>query len=314
MEKQKKAVFFFCCSGPDPVAPRVYQAAQKLLALRDTGISMDDRPILRHIDSHGNLFDFVQTNKVLSHDFTRYLPVINQYFSDYDFAGIITWHAGQNAPDAILTVHSTGDVATGTFGLANPSTMRNLLLSLEKHRVAAGLDGFRVTTEATHWSGIVYEGGGPELILQFPVPLVDVEIGSSPDYWGHEAAAETLARSLPDAFSTDGRTIKNLLCAGGVHFESAFANAVFHTWEGQAFGISHILANQWLVAGAYEGKESMDKLEDCIQAIQGGIAGIAFHDNLKGVYKDQFRTLAARHGVPVFKHQLLRRPEDIPGL
>ena len=49
----------------------------------------------------------------------------------------------------------------------------------------------------------------------------------------------------------------------------------------------------------------------CVRSIAGGIDGIAFHDNLKGVYKDRFRALGAKLGVPAFKHQTLRRPETI---
>ena len=33
--------------------------------------------------------------------------------------------------------------------------------------------------------------------------------------------------------------------------------------------------------------------------------------NLKGVYKDRFRALGAKLGIPAFKHQTLRRPETI---
>jgi hypothetical protein len=50
----------------------------------------------------------------------------------------------------------------------------------------------------------------------------------------------------------------------------------------------------------------------CVGTFRGGIEGIAFHDNLKGVYKDRFRKLAVDLGIPAFKHQTLRRPEDIP--
>ena len=89
------------------------------------------------------------------------------------------------------------------------------------------------------------------------------------------------------------------------------AGAVFQTWDDCAFGVSHILANQWLVSGGYEGASGEERLERCVRSIAGGIEGIAFHDNLKGVYKDRFRALGEKYGVPVFKHQALRRPEAI---
>lgn len=310
----KKAVFFFCAESIDFVAPHVFRALTSFYSVIETSLIFDDFPVMRHTDQQGNQFDFVRTQKVLSHDYPRYLPDLNKNFSTYDCAGIITWHAGQNAPDAILTVHSTGDVNSGQFGPVDPAYMRNVLMAMEKIRLAEGLNDFKVTTEATHWSGIVYSSGMPELIGQFPVPMLDIEIGSSPSFWENPAAAKVLASALTRIFDQDDFVVMNLLCAGGVHFEPAFANAVFQPWNQHAFGISHILANQWLITGQYENEEGQAKLEACVKSIRGGIAGIVIHDNLKGIYKDQFRILAAKHGVPVFKHQFLRRPEDIPGL
>jgi D-tyrosyl-tRNA(Tyr) deacylase len=312
MSQTQKAVYFFCNNEIDHVAGPVLKAALEISDFQDTAIVIDDAPVLQHTDETGNQFYYVRTCKVLSHDYTRYLPIVKHHFSDCDIAGIITWHGGQNAPDGILTVHTTGDVDTGNFGPAHPGYMRNLLLSMEQNRMEAGLQDFRATTEATHWSGIVYQGGSPDLIPQFPVPLLDIEIGSSPAYWSNQLAAKVIAKSLLRVFTSDGRKIRNLLCAGGVHFEPAFANAAFQTWENYAFGISHILANQWLVTGQYEKEDGKAKLENCVRSIHDGIEGIVFHDNLKGVYKDCFRELAAQYNIPVFKHQVLRRPEDIP--
>ena len=77
---------------------------------------------------------------------------------------------------------------------------------------------------------------------------------------------------------------------------------------------SHILANQWLVAGRYEDETGPERLERCVASIRGGIHCIAFHDNLKGPYKDRFRALGDRLGIPAVKHQALRSPEKIRGL
>lgn len=312
MAQPRKAVFFFCVGRIDPVAGKVFQASQEIFSLEGTDILVDDNPALKHTDGEGNVFYYVRTEKVVSHDYSRYLPIMRGSFRDCDLAGIITWHEGENAPDGILTAHTTGDVDSGIFGPADPESMRNLLLSMERDKIKEGLQDFRVVTEATHWSGMVYGGGDPGRVPQYPVPLLDIEIGSSPGSWSNEGAARVLAKSLPAVFQGDGRRVRNLLCAGGVHFEPAFANAVFQQWENSAFGISHILANQWLVTGKYEEPDCPARLEACVGTIRGGIEGIAFHDNLKGVYKDRFRKLAADLGIPVFKHQALRRPEDIP--
>lgn len=307
----KKAVYFFCTGSTDHVAGTVLDELRRLYPTEEGGLSVDGNPVLEFRDREGLSFSFVRTARVVSHDYTAYLPLMKEHFSDYDLAGIITWHEGHNAPDGILTAHTTGDVDSGSFGPAAPESMRNLLLAMEKFRREEDLTEFRVVTEATHWSGMVYEGGTADMIPKYPVPLLDIEIGSSPPFWGNRAAARVLARSLLSVFTGDGRWVKNLLCAGGVHFEPSFSQAVFTTWGNCAFGVSHILANQWLVTGNYGDDSAPDKLERCVQSIRGGISGIAFHDNLKGLYKDSLRALGAKYGVPVFKHQALRKPENI---
>ena len=312
MDRPGKAVFFFCPESIDPGAGRVLEAVVESFAPEETGPVVEGRPVLQYSDGEGNTFSFVRTLKVVSHDYQRYLPVMNGYFQDCDLAGIITWHEGGNAPDRILTVHTTGDVGSGTFGPADPKLMRNLLLALERNRLEEGLEDFLVVTEATHWSGMVYGAQDPGLVPQYPVTLLDIEIGSTPGSWSTPGASRVLARSLVEVFRGDGRKLRNLLCAGGVHFEPAFAGAVFQDWDGAAFGISHILANQWLVTGRYEETDGPARLSACVGTIRGGIEGIAFHDNLKGVYKDRFRELASDLGIPVFKHQAMRHPEDIP--
>lgn len=312
MSTVRKAVFFFCVGPADPVAGKVFEALTGIFPTRATGLRIDDYELLGLELDTGDILHLVRTEGVLSHDYPRYLPLLNRHFRDYDFAGLVNWHEGANAPDAVLTVHSTGDVGSGQFGAAEPRLMRNLLLALERNRSTAKLEEFRVLTEATHWSGMVAGEGDPALIVQYPVPLVDIEIGSSPERWGDPRAAEVLARSLPEVFTDDGRRLRNLLCAGGIHFEPAFSAEVFRVWDDEAYGISHILANQWLVAGAYESDSGRARLEAAAASIRGGIEAIAFHDKLKGVYKDRLRQLGAALGVPVLKHQALRTPERIP--
>ncbi len=123
----------------------------------------------------GNEFYFVRTDRVIWHDINFYLPIMNEHFSDFDFGGLITWHEGGNAPDKIFTIHSAGDVLSGNFGPANPKCMRNLLLSLERNRANSALTDYRVVTEATHWSSIVYSGVEADMIHAYNVPIVELK-------------------------------------------------------------------------------------------------------------------------------------------
>ncbi len=192
----KKAVYFFCKDlKKDPVAFNVFKTISKKFDLNKTEILVDNEVVLEFKDSNNNIFQYVRTDEVISHDYKKYLPILNKYFSDFDFAGLVNWHEGSNAPDKILTVHTTGDVFTGKFGLASPLYTRNLICAMEDNKIKLGLEDFNTVTEATHWSGVPY-GGEPSLITEYNVPLVDIEIGSTKESWENDKAIEVLAKSL----------------------------------------------------------------------------------------------------------------------
>lgn len=308
---RKSAVYFFCCDREkDPVAAHIFKASNELFNLTETQIVIDDQKVLKYTSSTGDFY-YVRTNEVLSHDYKRYLPIMNKYFSNADFAGLVNWHEGENAPDPILTIHTTADIVSGNFGVANPLYLRNLLLCLERNRLKRKLDDFTVLTEATHWSGVMY-GEKPEQILEYPVPIMDIEIGSTVNSFSNRVAAEIVAASLVELFDQSGDGMRSLLCAGGVHFEPSFCRAILDNIEEYPIAVSHILPNQWLVSGNYDNEDGLKKLEACVRSIEGGIDGIVFHDKLKGTYKANLRLLAEKLSVPYFKHQSLRQPEKLP--
>lgn len=303
----RTAVFFFCRTDIDPVASRVFDAVTKPADTQETGLAVDGEAVLSADDERGNRFLLVRTEDVLSHDYPRYLPTLNEHFAEADFGAVVNWHEGDNAPDRVLTVHSTGDVPAGEWAPADPLLMRNLMLALEDERAQVALD-FAVVTEATHWSGIPY-GGAPDLIPQYPVPLYDVEIGSSPEAWADPTAHEVVARALLRVFEPhDDEGVISVLCGGGVHVETAWSTPVL---EGP-LAVAHHLPNQWLVSGAYDDEHADAKLDACVASVRSGVQLIAVHDKLKATYKDPFRRLAERLGIPIVKHQALRRPTELP--
>ena len=307
-----KAVYFICNDRNwGHVAWRVWDILGEEGYLNESaGFSFCGQDVKRCTDGAHEFF-FVPTDIALCLDYPRFLPEMLAHFSDADMSGMVTWHEGGNAPDNVLTVHSLGDMASGNYGLANPRYMRNLLLAFERSRVELGLDAYHVTTEATHWSGVHDGHGDPALLVQFPVPMVDIEVGSAPVSWEDDTACRALARTLTHVFDDDGKTVHNLLCVGGVHFEPNFAEAALKSWGDEAFGVTHCLANQWLVSGEYENEDGFRKACACVDSIAGGIEAIVMHDKAKGCYKDLARRLGAHYGVPVYKHQRLRSPETM---
>ena len=299
-----KVVYFFCMDeNIDPVASKVFNYVQRNNSLLETNLIIDGFSVLEYKKEH--VFQFVRLNDVLSHDYIKYLPFLNKYFADYNIAGVVNWHEGTNAPDRILTVHSTGDVPSGYFGKSNPHYFKNLICSLEQTRIKYGLENFKVMTEATHWSGIPYKQL-PELITKYNVPVYDIEIGSTLESWNNETAIKILSESLFDVFNENSQ-LKTLVCVGGIHFEEAYSNILL---DKHSVSIGHILANQWVIEN-YLDKDGKEKLNKCIESIIGGINGIIFHDNLKGEYKQQCREIAEEHNIYVGKHKILKTPEEL---
>ena len=307
-----KAVYFICNNHAwGHVAATVWAVLEEEGFFQEhTGLSFAGQEMMKCTEN-GHEFWFVPTDIALCLDYPRFLPELNRYFADFDMSGMVTWHEGVNAPENVLTVHSLGDVNSGVYGKASPRFMRNLLRAFEENRKALGLEAYHVATEATHWSGVHDGHGDPNLLVQFPVPMVDIEVGSSPQSWNDETACRALARTLTHVFDDDGLRVHNLLCVGGVHFEPNFAEAALKTWGDEAFGVSHIIANQWLVSGEYEGESGFERACACVDAIDGGIEAIVFHDKMKGCYKDLVRKLGQKYQVPIYKHQRLRSPETM---
>lgn len=220
-----KKQFFFCSDlKKDPVASNVIKCCEEIMDLNQTDIVIDDNFVLEFKDKNNNLFHFVKTKDVISHNYKYYLPILNRHFRDYDFAGVVNWHEGENAPEHILTAHTIGDVPTGEFGNSNPRYFKNLINAIEDIKNENLLDEFTTLTEATHWSGTTY-GEESKLITEYSVPMLDIEIGSSSDSFNNSIAIQVLAKSLIRVFDCD-EPLKTLLCVGGVHFEKSFSDII----------------------------------------------------------------------------------------
>jgi D-tyrosyl-tRNA(Tyr) deacylase len=306
-------VAFFCADlAKDPVAPRVLEALERLFSPGQTPLEVDGLPVSRLAGEAGGRLDLVRTAEVLSHRFDRYLPALREHFGAYDLALHVNWHGGKNAPDRILTVHSIGDVVSGTFAPVDAPLCRRLFLALEHERHAAALD-FTVVTEATHWSGIP-QGLAAGLIIEYQVPFLDVEIGSTPEAWANPEAAAVVARALARLVHQQPQDgpVRTLMCAGGIHIEPAFAAPLRSGDPEHPLAVAHVLPKHWLAAGGYDGRDGLDKLRSCARSVRGGVHAVVFHDDLKAPFRDQLRRLADELGVPLLKRQALKDVGQLP--
>ena len=78
---------------------------------------------------------------------------------------------------------SEDESTRGTIGIPRVLNMRNLILAVDRERQALGMDDYSVVTEATHWSGAYDEDSDPSLLTRYPVPMMDIEVGSDPSSW-----------------------------------------------------------------------------------------------------------------------------------
>jgi hypothetical protein len=70
---------------------------------------------------------------------------------------------------------------------------------------------------------------------------------------------------------------------------------------------SHVVPNQWLAEGGYDGPPALAKLEACAASIVGGVGSSVHHDKVKGSVKEPLRELARRLGCALLNHKQLRK-------
>ncbi len=300
-----KVVFFFCTDpSKDPVAPAVYEACLAHYPSQATEIVCDGVVVREVSVGPGQDFYLVATSEVVSHDFKRYLPLLQGVFSDCWFAGLVNWHQGNNAPPRIFCAHTNGDVPSGVFGASDPAALSAVLRSMEQARRSAALSDWSVTPEATHFAGTQY-GTDASILLSCPVPLFDIEIGSDEACWSDQRAVDALASSLGQVFAqAENNQARSLLFVGGIHFEPSLRDAVIGPkvdWQ-----VGHVLPNQWLLPDAYTLEAGRMNLLKAIESTRGGVSALVFHEGLKGAVKDCVRSVAAELEIEVFKHKRLR--------
>jgi D-tyrosyl-tRNA(Tyr) deacylase len=265
----------------------------------------DGRPVRSWIrPTSGEITLLAQSQDVISHDYARYLPELNRCFGECRAVGLVNWHQGANAPDRIFCLHTTGDVPSGHFGAADPAVFTALYHALAS--AARDLPGYSALSEATHWSGTPHRQN-PGMIEEFSVPLMDIEIGSTPASWSDAAAHAAMVRALTTFPDYLGAGLPAVVAVGGTHFESAFC-APLAAGAAHGYQLSHILPNQWLNMDDYTGEEGVRRLLTAAGSVRGGVAALVFHDNLKGPLKDAVRGAAAELGIVAFNHKVLRDP------
>jgi D-aminoacyl-tRNA deacylase len=147
-----------------------------------------------------------------------------------------------------LSVHTPGNLAEAKFG-GKPRTvsispavaMKNALQEMAKLAVERGLD-YEVSYECTHH--------GPSL----DIPSMFVELGSSPEQWKDQKAAEVIAHAAVAALTEESNR-SAVLGIGGPHYNKKFTKLALTTQT--AFG--HIIPKYAL------GEVDAETIKQCIE-------------------------------------------------
>jgi len=301
------ALLVFCNDlAKDPVASHVLEKVLEANTLTETALVIDGLPVLQKIQGN-DMFYIMRTEVVLSHDYMRYAQTINEHFSDVDVVITVNWHEGSKAPNSIFTIQTIGDMQSGVFSPINPKITYQLYKEVELERKRLNLDAFTTWMEATHWSGVVFGEQPGQYVGKIKPSVLDLEIGSSVEDWSNPVAAQVIANAVFKVFNETNAAVFPILFIGGVHFEPSLTDMVRNTLDSKRVAASHILPNHWLVANGYDSESRLEDLGNCVSSIEGGIECIVFHDNLKGIYKDNVKKLSSLIGKPAYNHKQFRK-------
>ena len=296
-------LFLFCSdSAKDPVAPGVLQASLDIYRpQRSESICLDGRGVWFKQLSDSTVLAFAETMDVPSYMYSTLATDLNTNFSDASLISVVNWHQGANAPRNIFCAHTTADVSEGLFAPASGTELSALLRALEAERKSSSLADWRVLVEASHWSGTMV-GCAAQQLLAVKAPVVDLEIGSDEAAWGNVEAQQILARALGRVPEFRRPVLPQVLFCGGMHFEPSLSEGFFCS----EFNISHVLPNQWMVAGAYGGEQGATRLGLALDSVREPVDALIFHDGLKGPFKASVRQMASERGLVCANHRLLR--------
>lgn len=315
---KKNFVYFFCSDlSKDPVAPHVYNAVLKNFPVQESPEKSIAELSAAKLTVNGRTIYFVQTPDTLSHIFDSQVDNLNRLFpsDEFEFAGVVNWHASKNAPDPVLCFHGIGDCACGVFAPSNGLILHQLGEALNESIAQSGLlnKGWSVQVEASHYSGVPY-GCNPMRLLDWPVPQADIEIGSCQESWSNSEAADSIAKAIVRIAEVDStETVKTAIYVGGMHFEPVVSSSMIGSTN--LFGkvtFPHVLTYPWIISGINEETDDMEnavsnRIRSAAQAAHPLPDVIVFHDKAKAAIKNAAKKIAAELGIEAVNHKQLKK-------
>lgn len=280
---KEQVLCFFC--KKDLASQTVLASINQDFEISEASVRFDGEKTLKH-ETTNTIFWLASTQEYVYSNGKYYAELAVKTFPNSKLAIIVGFHEGQSG--AILTTHSIGNPSgqdaryTLKYNLAMTScrAIKNIIKGFKKYRDEYNLQEFAVMQEATH--------GSP---VDFNIPLLDFEIGSTGKEYENAIAGKVLAHTL---FQID--TQMNLVPAigfGGLHYAEKFMEA---NLLGK-YGVGHIFPSSSLP------DFNRDVLALAIRKTTEGVKALIIDKKEKGVYKDIARGFAEELGLEILTHK-----------
>ena len=211
----------------------------------------------------------------------------SQFITDFFSPQLLIFISRHSSASGIptLSVHTPGNLGAARFGgiprrvsVSPASAMKDALVEMARLKEKMELD-YAVSYEATHH--------GPSL----DVPTMFVEVGSSPDQWRDERAAEVVAHAAMATASKVSR-YSVALGIGGPHYNAKFTRIAL-TKE-IAFG--HMIP-KYAVSGM-----DLEIVKQCVERTTEKVDAVILDwKGIRGADKKKLGTILREIGVPVEK-------------
>ena len=210
-----------------------------------------------------------------------------QFITDFFTPQLLIFLSRHSSASGIptLSVHTPGNLGEARFGgiprrvsVSPASAMKMALREMAGMRAKMELN-YKVSYEATHH--------GPSL----DVPSMFVEVGSSPEQWRDERAAEAVAHAAIAAASKQSR-YPAALGIGGPHYNAKFTRIALS--KETAFG--HMIP-KYATSGV-----DLEIVEQCIERTVENVESVILDwKGIRGADKKRLTTILDEIGVPVKK-------------
>lgn len=281
---KEEIVCFFC--KDDLVSQNVWKQINKDFTITESNTVFDGKKVSRY-ENENTIYWLAHTENFIYKNGKYYAELTEKIFSNATKSIIVGFHSGKSG--AILTVHSIGEPSKTDgpytpgqeFAYTSAKLLKNTVINFDKYMSEFELQGFEVTMEVTH--------GSP---VDFKIPIIDFEIGSTDIEYNNEIAGKVLAHSL--FHINDEIDFIPAIGIGGLHYASKFARVNIMG----KYGVGHIFPSIKL------NDLNVEIVRKAVDLTIEEVKAIIIDKKERGIYKQLSRSIGEELGLEVITHGL----------